>query len=173
MNCPLPSTSRKRASSSGVRGANCPLASTSGICMATHSSGLDPPVEEIRREEQNACNDGVLRVLEAVVEALVAPAEAVARAGDPEGPHRRTDEREQAVGGERHLEDAGRDRDERAYDRRDAADEHAEVAPLREPALGAVEPLGREVEPAAAALEQRPAPVPADSPADHCADEVA
>src|SRR5437660_176651 len=110
MNCPLPSTSRKRASSSGIRGANCPLTSTSGICMATHSSGLDPPVEEIRREEQNACNDDVLGVLEAVVEALVAPAEPVPGAGDAEGPDRRAHDREEAVRRERHLEDAGGDR---------------------------------------------------------------
>src|SRR5579872_1288106 len=173
MNCPVPSTSRKRASSSGISGANCALTSTSGICMATHSSGLDPPVEEIRREQQNACNDRVLGVLEAMVEALVAPAEAVARAGDAEGPHRGADNREEAVGRERHLEDAGRDRHERAYDRRHAADEDAEVAPLAEPALRSVEPLRREVEPPAAPLEERTPAVAADAPADQRAGEVA
>src|SRR5258708_13849680 len=104
MNCPLPSTSRNRASSSGISGANCALTSTSGICTATHSSGLDPPVEEIRREQENACNDGVFGVLEIVIEALVAPAEPVARAGDSEGPHGGADHHQQADRRERNLE---------------------------------------------------------------------
>src|SRR5260370_18815539 len=121
MSCPPPSTSRKRASSSGISGAYCALTSTSGICTATHFSGLRPPVDKIRREEQNACNDCVFGVLEVVVEALVAPPEAEAGAGDPEGPDRGADDRVQAVGRERHLEDPGGNRDEGAYDRRHAA----------------------------------------------------
>src|SRR6266849_2166766 len=144
MNCPPSRISRKRASSSGISGANCALTSTSGICTATPSSGPRPPIEKIRRDQQNACNDPVLGVLEAVVEALVAPAQPVAGSCDRERPDRRPDDREQAVGRERQPEDACRDRDEGADDRRDAADENTEVAPFGEPALGAVEPLGRD-----------------------------
>src|SRR4051812_11111720 len=105
MNCPPSRTWRKRASSSAFSGAYWEWTSTSGIVTAIYCSGLAYAEDEIRREQQNACNDRVLGVAEVVMEALVARAEAVACAGDREGPDRRADERERGVGRERHLED--------------------------------------------------------------------
>src|SRR3954471_1830937 len=103
MNWPLPRISLNTASSSAWSGAYCALTSTSGICTAPHFSGVEPPVDEIRRQDQNACNHRVLDVGEIVVEALVARAQAVAGPGDRERPDRRADERVEAVGAERHL----------------------------------------------------------------------
>src|SRR5438094_4494874 len=144
MNCPPSRISRKRASSSGISGAYCALTSMSGIvCTATHCSGLAPPIQEIRREQQKACHHRVLRVTEVVVELLVARAEPVAGARDPERPDGGPDQSEHGVRAERKSEDARRNRDERADNRRDAADEHADVAPVVEPALRPVEALGR------------------------------
>src|SRR5579859_595539 len=167
MNSAEAMTSLKRASSSGIRGAYCALTSTSGIvCTASaHFSCLQPAECQIRREEHDACNNGVLGVLEAVVEALVARAEAVADARDAEGPDRRADEGEQRVGSERHPEGARRNRDEGADDRSDPADEHADLPPPCEPALRACEALGGDV-------NLSPA-VEADGPADDCAGEIA
>src|SRR5882762_8439455 len=117
MNWPPSSTSRKRASSSGISGSYWEWTSTSGIVTAPHCSGLPQSIGEIRREHENACNDRVLRVLETVVEALVARAEPVACAGDRKGPDRRANQRVERVRSKRHLEDARGDRDERADDR--------------------------------------------------------
>src|SRR6266581_1659890 len=155
MNWPPSSTSRKRASSSGISGSYWEWTSTSGIVTAPHCSGLPQPKDEIRRKRDNACNDRVLGVLEAVVEALIARAEPVARAGDREGPDGRAGHGVKRVGRKRHLEDARGNRDERSDDRRDAPDEHAEVPPTPKPPLGAIEALGRHMQPTAAALEQR------------------
>src|SRR4030088_1257319 len=125
MNWPPSRTSRKRASSSGISGAYWEWTSTSGIVTAPHCSG-PPPVDEIRREQENACNDRVFDVLEAAIEALVARAEAVAHAGDREGPHRRAHERVERVRRQPHLEDARRNRDEGSHDRRHTPNKHAE-----------------------------------------------
>ena len=85
-------TSRKRASSSGISGAYCALTSMSGIVgTAIHFSGPQPPPSQVRRQQENACNDDVFGVFERVVEVLVAGAERVARPGDREGPDRRAD----------------------------------------------------------------------------------
>src|SRR5579862_345174 len=112
MNCPPSRTSRKRASSSGISGSYWEWTSTSGIVTASHFSGAEPPVDQIRRENENACHDGVLGVLEAVVEALEARTQAVTDTGDGERPDRGPDRRVDRVRRQRHLEDAGRDRDE-------------------------------------------------------------
>src|SRR5207247_9223384 len=82
-------------------------------------------------------------------------------------------ERERGVRGEGDAEDPGRDRDERADDRRDAAEEDRPPFPALEPALGSLEAAGAEMEPAAVLLEQRPAAVAADPPAEHRTREVA
>src|SRR3954447_9562950 len=102
MNCPPSRTSRKRASSSAFSGAYWEWTSTSGIVTAIHCSGLAYAEDEIRRDEQNACNDRVFGVAEVVMEALVARAETVAGAGDREGPDRRAHERQEGVRRERH-----------------------------------------------------------------------
>src|SRR6476646_3261245 len=146
MNSPYSRTSRKRASSRGWSGAYCEWTSTSGIVTAGHFSGGRQSIDEIRRQDENACQDSVFDVVEAVVEALVARAEPVAGAGDRKRPDRRADEGEEAVRNEAHPEDAGRDRDERAHERRQPADEHPDVPEAVEPALGALQALGAEVE---------------------------
>src|SRR5215471_836642 len=170
----LSRTSRNAASSRGISGSYSARTSTSGIvCIRAHSSRGHPPVDQIRHEEHDACNDRIFGVAEAVIEALIAGAEAVAGAGERERPHRGTGEREEQVRRERHLEDPGGDRDERADDGRDPADEDAPVPPAVEPRLGAGETLRRDVEPTAAALEQGPSPVAPDRPADERTREVA
>src|SRR5436190_10042169 len=173
MNWAPSSTSRRRSSSSPFSGAYCEWTSTSGIVTAVYCSCLGYPIDEIRRERDNACRDDILGIAEVVMEALVARAEAVAGARDPERPDRRPDEGQQHVRNERHLEDARRNRDERPDDGCEAADQDAEVAPAVEPALGPVEPRRRDVEPAAVPLEQRPAAAQADPPADHGPHEIA
>src|ERR1700751_1447475 len=70
-------SSWKGAWSWGISGAYCALTSISGI-GDTASPHCSQPVEEIRRSEDDACHDGVLDVLEAVVEALVARSQRVA-----------------------------------------------------------------------------------------------
>src|SRR5260370_16991904 len=88
MNWPPSSTSRKRASSSGISGPYWERTSTSGIVTAPHCSGPPQSIDEIRREHENACNDRVLCVLEAVVEALVARTEPIPHTRDREPPNR-------------------------------------------------------------------------------------
>ena len=107
-----------------------------------------------------------------MVEPLVARAERPAHAGDPEAPGNAADRRQQGETPERHAGDPGWDRDERANDRRHAPDADRPDAPPVEPALGAVEVLRPEVEPASLALDQRPPAVVADrtsrSPSPRC-----
>ena len=128
---------------------------------------------EVRRDGDDSERDHVLDVAERVVEALPARAERVAGGREAERPDRASDQREHRVAHERRLEDAGRDRDERARDRREPADEDGPVVPALEPALGALQARRAQVEPAPAALEKRPAAVEADRPADQRADQVA
>src|SRR5438094_3634059 len=112
MNSPLSRTSRKRASSCGLSGAYWEWTSTSGIVTASHFSGVQQSIDEIRRQRENACQDEVLRVPEVVVETLVARAQSVAGARDRERPDRRADESQHGVRREGHPENAGRNRDE-------------------------------------------------------------
>src|SRR6478672_11576142 len=172
---PLPSsTSRNAASSRGISGSYSARTSTRGIvCTRRHFSHSDPAIHQIRQPRDNAYRDRVLDVAEAVVEAAIARAEPVAGSREGERPHGGAGQREQCVRQEPHLEDSGCDRDERADDRRQPAEEDAEVPPPLEPSFGTVQPARREVEPAAVALEQRPAPVAADRPAYEGAHEIA
>src|SRR4029077_4069459 len=105
MNWPPSSTSRKRDSSSGISGSYWEWTSTSGIVTAPHCSGPPQSIDEIRREHENACNDRVLCVLEAVVEALVARTEPIPHTGDRERPDRGADECVERIGREPHLEE--------------------------------------------------------------------
>src|SRR5207302_11077501 len=100
----LSSTSRNAASSRGISGSYSARTSTRGIaCTRGHSSRSPPPVHQIRQRENDACRDRVLDVAEAVVEAAIARAEAVAGTGEGERPYRRAHERQQCVRRERHL----------------------------------------------------------------------
>src|SRR5437868_9730929 len=136
MNSALSSASAKRALSSSFSGAYCAWTSTSGIfCTTLHPSGPlpPPPIQEVRDGEDDSRRDDVVGVAEVAVEARVARAERPSRSGEREGPGHRADERQHGVRRQRHLEDAGRNRDERTDDRGDAADENAEVPPALEP----------------------------------------
>src|SRR5215211_4282305 len=167
------SSARANASfNSGISGAYCALTSTCGIATASHRR-RPPPDEQPRRDPDDRDGDRHVGIAEDMVEVLPARAESPACAREGEAPDRRADGRPQDVTAERHLEDAGRDRDERARDGRDAPDEDRPVAPAVEPALGALEPRGSEVEPPAVALQERPAAVVADRPAGDPTDEVA
>src|SRR5438045_347972 len=156
MKFPSSRTSRKAASSLGISGPYSALTSTSGIvCTALHFSPTSPSVDQIHRPEHDAGDDGVLDVAEVVIEAVVVRTEAVAGAREREGPDRGADCRVDRVRDKLHLEDTGRDGDERADDRRYPSDEDADVPPATEPRLGATELRRREVEPAAVSLDQR------------------
>src|SRR5215831_7933727 len=148
---PLPSrTSWKAASSRGISGSYSARTSTRGIvCTRGNFSRSHPSIHQIRQRGDDACDDRVLDVAEAVVGAAIARAEAVAGAGEGEGPHGGAGKREQRVRQQPHLEDPCRDRDERADDRRDPAEKDGEVPPAAEPGLGSVETCRRKVEPAA------------------------
>src|SRR5437763_3806114 len=168
------STSGKAASGRGISGSYSARTSRRGIvCTRVNSSRRRPSIHQIRQSEHDACRDRVLDVVEAVVEAAITLAEPVSGAGEGKAPHGRAGERQQRVRQKRHLEDPGRDRDEGTDDGHDSPEKHAEIPPAVEPRFGAVESFGRDVEPAAVALEQRPAAVAADRPANERADEVA
>src|SRR5207248_4571017 len=174
MNWPVSSTSLKAASSLGISGPYSARTSTSGIvCTTIHFSPSAPSVDQIRRTSDDGGHHGVLEVAEVVIDAVVVRTEAVTGAREREGPDRGADRRVDRVRHEPHLEDTGRDRDERADDRRDPAHEDAEIPPACEPRFGAIELRGREVEPSAVTLEQRTPAVASDRPADERADEIA
>src|SRR5438552_3743548 len=157
MNWPFSSTPRKAASSLGISGSYSARTSTSGIAMRRHFSLRPPPIDEIRREEDDPGHHGVLDVTEVVVKARVARSEPVADSDEREGPDRRPDRRESRELRKWHLEDPRRDGDERADDRRHRAEKDSRPVPAVEPPRRAVETLGRDVEPAAAPSEQLPA----------------
>src|SRR3954452_1786235 len=157
-----------------VSGAYCALTSTSGIRgTPLQSIGPSAPYDQVGDADENSCNDHDFGVSELVVEALVARAERPADAREGEAPDRRADQRQGDVAPERDAEDPSGDRHEGAHDGGDAADEHGPVVVAVEPRLGPPELLRPEVQPAAVAVEQRPAAVEADPPADDGADEVA
>src|SRR5262245_59680692 len=158
MNFPDSSTSPMRSFSSGIRGAYCALTSTSGI-IGTGAPPEDMSVQEPGRAEANSGDDSVIHPTEILVYPSVAGSDTPADAREGECPDRGTDEREQGVPAEGRAEDAGGDRDERADQRRHPPEEHGSVAAALEPVLGAVEVLGRQVEPPTAVLDQRPAAV--------------
>src|SRR5438067_5697878 len=107
-----------------------------------------------------------------MMEPLVARPERPARARDSEAPRHAAEERQDGEAAERHPYNACRDRDERAHDRGQPAEEDSEVAETVEPAVGAIELRPVEVEPAAALLEQGPSGERADPPAEPRADGV-
>src|SRR5437868_9567763 len=97
--------SRMRSSN----GAYCAFTSTSGIGRTGRKSRSSPPDPEIARQKQDCCDDGVLDVVEVVVEVLVAPPGTPPDARECERPDGRADRRQHDVWPERHSEDPGRD----------------------------------------------------------------
>src|SRR5437763_2198979 len=146
--------SRKRASSSGIRGAYSALMSTSGIvCTASHSSCTYPAVQEIRRQRDNTCTDRVVGVAEVVMRVRVSGAERPAGGGEPEAEDGAPDEREAEELAEGDAHDACRDRHERTDERRRQPDRDGPVVEPVEPALGPVELRVRDVDVAAVAVK--------------------
>src|SRR4051794_997579 len=126
---PSSRTSAKASLSSGISGAYCALTSTSGTLGA--DTGLDgsraasaPVAEEQHRDHENGGRDRVVDEAEVLVERLVAGAERPADAREEEAPGERARDRQQRVRPQVHAGHAGRDRDERAHDGRDPAEEH-------------------------------------------------
>src|SRR5436305_14249076 len=130
MKPPSSRTPRNAASSLGISGPYSALTSTSGIvCIRLNSSFRPPPIDQIRRRDEDPRHDGVLDVAEVVVGAVIRRAEPIAGSGEGERPDRRADERAEEGDPERHFEDARRDRDERAEDTRNTAEKNPEASP--------------------------------------------
>src|SRR5436190_6638508 len=166
--------SRKRASSSGIRGSYCALTSTSGIvCTAGHSSCTYPAIKEIRREHDDACDDRVIRIAQVVVRMRVGAAERPPGGSQPEAEDRAAEQREDEELAERDAHDPGGDRDEGADDGQGEAERDGPVAEALEPALGPVELRVRDVHEAAVPAQERPPAAGADQPADRRAGDVA
>src|SRR6185312_3290877 len=136
MNRPESRTSAIRSFSSSRSGAYCALTSTSGIsgtaAQSRCASATDEPDRDAREDKHG---DRDVDEPEVVVEGLVARAERPPDAREPEAPDHAAEEREDREPPERHPGDTGRDRDERAHDRRDASQADRPVAPAVEPAL--------------------------------------
>src|SRR6059058_3961621 len=164
MKIPESRTSATRSWICGIRRSYCAFTSTRGMLGTRAESRCSPSEQQVHRQENGSCHDDDVDVVKRVVELLVAGAHAPPDARQREAPDGRPRDRQQRVPAKGHAEDPGRDRDERADDRRDSPDEDGPVVPAVEPALGAVQPLGPEVEESAVPLGQRPAAVPADRP---------
>src|SRR3954468_14908531 len=160
------STSRNAASSRGISGSYSARTSTRGIvCPRGHSSRRPSPVHPIRQPRDDACRDRKLHVAEVVLEVAVALTERVADADEGERPDGRAEESETEELREGHLEQPRRDGHERAEDRHQRPDQDSRPPPTPEPRVRPVQPIPRDAEPAAVALQQL-APSPAsDQPA--------
>ena len=113
--------------------------------------------------EHDQRDDHVVDLAEVVVERLPARAERVAGAGEAEAPGQRAEERQDRVAARaapRRSRPGSRRRSARPA--ASGATKHGPVVVALEPALRALELLGRHVEPASMPLEQRPAAVAAD-----------
>src|SRR5262249_3042864 len=165
MKRPLSSARENASFSSGMSGAYCALTSTRGIGGTTaHRRGASPTKDEVCDTGNNREHDQDLDVAERVVDVVPARTGGVADPREEERPDRAAGQRKDRVARQRRLEGTGRDRDERARDRRQPPDEHRPVVPAGEPAFGAIEPRRTQVEPAPAPLEERPAAVEPDRP---------
>src|SRR3954467_6600903 len=119
------SSVRAKASwSSGISGAYCALTSTWGIDIGrgdrSRAAAANHP---IRHGARDSHYDEDFDVPEVVVQGLPVAAEGPARPGQGDAPDRVPGEGEHVVAGERALEHARGDRDERARDRGDATEE--------------------------------------------------
>src|SRR5437870_11369754 len=157
MNSPLMSTPSIASRIRGRNGSYCALTSASGIGRTARKSRRPYSAhDQIRQERRDRGGHRVVGEAEITVKTLVARAEAVAGSGERKRPDRRSDQRQHAVAPQGHPEDPGRDRDEGPDHGSETADQDRQLVPAVEPALGPVELLGAQMEPAAAAFEQRP-----------------
>src|SRR5439155_1774497 len=159
MKRPESTTSARRNFSSARSGSYWACTSMCGMSATGRDSGRAAAQDVERREGEDARSDDDVHVAEVVVEAVVARAQGPAAAGEAEAEARAAEEGECEEAGEREADDPGRDRDERPQPRRQKAERHREQLVALEPPLDPVELLGGDVQPAAVALEQRPAAV--------------
>ena len=131
-----------------------------------------PPAERGSAGDDRG-RDDVFDVAERVVEVLPASPAAYPAPGEREAPDRRAEERQDRVADERRLEDARRDRDERADDRRQPPEEDRPVLPALEPALGRSSFSSSRWSQRPCRSRYGPAAVEADRPADHRPERVA
>src|SRR5215211_3873190 len=114
MNSPRPRTSSNCARSASSTGAYCAFTSISGIGTSRKASCASSACYQVRHEQDKACEERVVDVVEVLVELLPLRPERPPDAGKREAPDRGADQRQHRVTPELHLEHAGRDRDERA-----------------------------------------------------------
>src|SRR3954465_614157 len=170
MNGPESAPAAIRSWICGIRRSYWALTLTSGVSGTTGLESREPPEYQVQHEQRGSCQE---REVEGVVKTLVVAAEGVTGAGQREGPDRRPERRQPEIRPERHAEDAGRNRDERAHDRRDPAEQDGPAVVPVEPALRPAEALGPEGQQPPMALRERPPAGAADPPADHRAEQVA
>src|SRR5205823_733384 len=100
---------------------------------AAFRDGRAPAKDQPSDGDDHGRDNRIFDVGEVVMEALVARPERPAGRGDPEAPRHAAEERQQGEADDWHPHDAGRNRDERAHDRRDPAQEDRGVAEAVEP----------------------------------------
>src|SRR5215211_2337143 len=110
MKTPESSTSAIRLFISSSRGAYCAHTSTSGVC-GTASQFTRPPTPDQKQDpaRHEQTENGVIDVVEVLVEGLPVAPEGPADAREHEAPDGRADEGEDCVAAERHAKDTGRD----------------------------------------------------------------
>src|SRR3954453_20330618 len=167
MKRPVSSVRAKASCSFGISGAYWALTSTWGIDIAgAHRSRAAATQHPVRHGPHDSRYDCDLHPPEVEVQRCPVRSQRPAGRREHHAPDRVADQREHVVTGKRALEDAGGDRDERPCDGRHAPDEHGPCIPPLEPLLGAVELLGRQMEPPPAALEEGTTSPDADPPAE-------
>ena len=119
MNWPLSSTSRNRRLELGDQRGELRLDVNERDLFhdLTHSSGAEPAECQVRREEHDACHDGVVHVAEVVVGVRVGGSERPARPAEPEAEDSAAGHGQRQEPPEGHAHDPGRDGDERTRER--------------------------------------------------------
>src|SRR5262249_29613640 len=171
-NRPSSSTSAKACWSSGISGAYCALTSTSGIFGTPRHGRRALSIPQKRQAHNHERDEGDAHVRQRVVELVVVRAERPAAGGEAEAEDRAAEERLRDEAGERLGQDPGGEGDERADHRSGEAERNGDAIEAVEPSLGALDPLRRDVQPFAVALEQGSSAVPADRPAADRTDRI-
>src|SRR3954449_9613549 len=112
MNRPESSIRANASSSWGRSGADCARTSMWVIGgTASHGNRANPTQDDVRREQRDSDDDGIVDVPEALVHAVPARTEGPTRRGPGEAPDRASDRGQDRIAHERRLEDARGDRD--------------------------------------------------------------
>src|SRR2546423_11532205 len=145
MNSPLSSTPSIASRMRGSSGPYWAFTSTSGTGgTVSKSRGLAPPDQEIRHEREHGRHRRIVGEAEVVMNGRVASPRGPADTREREAPDGGADQGQQRVAPERNAEDPGRNGDEGAHHGRHPADEHSQVVPAIEPALGTLQLVAAE-----------------------------